>query len=215
MAAVQRLVQEDRRVTTLQIVEEVGISSGSVGSILQKSLGLSKVEAIWVPHMLTDEQKQKWVHWCHFILDKFDVERSNAVWDIISGDDTWLYCFDPETKQQSQQWIPVRQRTPQKFLLSCTIAKQMIAVFVNHAGHVLTILFVTKKKIASAWYTTEHLPCVLAAVAERHPQTKHRRLLLHHDNATADRAAATQDFLNDGNNSITGPLSLQSIFSSM
>ena len=42
------------------------------------------------------------------VLEKFDGGRSNPVWDIISGDETWLYCFDPETKQQSQQLIPVR-----------------------------------------------------------------------------------------------------------
>ena len=46
-----------------------------------------------VPHMLTEEQKQKRVHWCHFMPDKFDGGRSNAVWDIISGDETWVYCL--------------------------------------------------------------------------------------------------------------------------
>jgi len=103
VAAVQRLVEEDGRVTVLQIAEEVGISSGSVSSILHKSLGLRKVSARWVPHMLMEEQKQKRVHWCHFMLEKFDGGRSNAVWDIVSGNETWVYCFDPETKQQSQQ----------------------------------------------------------------------------------------------------------------
>ena len=49
VAAVQRLVEEDGRVTVLQIAEEVGISSGSVRNILDKSLGLSKVSARWSP----------------------------------------------------------------------------------------------------------------------------------------------------------------------
>ena len=196
VAAVQRLVEEDGRVTVLQIAEEVGISSGNVSSILRKSLGLRKVSARWVPHMLTEEQKQKRVHWCHFMLEKFDGGRSNAVWDIVSGDETWVYCFHPETKQQSQQWIPIGQRPPQKFLRSRTVAKQMIAMFVRRAGHVATITLVTQSTVTSAWYTTECLPRVLAAVAERRPQTRHRGLLLHHDNAAAHRAAATQDFLN-------------------
>ena len=102
VAAVQRLVEEDGRVTMLQIAEEVGISSGSVSSLLHKSLGLRKVSARRVPHMLTEEERQKRVHWCHFMLDKFDGRRSNAVWDIVSGDETWGYCFDPKTKQHSQ-----------------------------------------------------------------------------------------------------------------
>ena len=57
------------------------------------------------------------------MLEKFDGGKSNAVWEIVSGDETWVYCFDPETKQQSQQWIPVGQRTPQKVIQSRTIAK--------------------------------------------------------------------------------------------
>ena len=70
----------------------------------------------------------------------------------------------------------------------------MIAVFVR-AGHVATIPLFTQSTVTSAWYTTECLPRVLAAVAERRPRIRHRGLLLHHDNAAAHRAAATQDFL--------------------
>ena len=58
--------------TVLQIAEEVGISSGSVSIVLHNSLGLSKVSARWVPHMLTEEQKQRRVNWCRSMLDKFD-----------------------------------------------------------------------------------------------------------------------------------------------
>ena len=29
--------------------------------------------------------------------------ESTAVWGLISVDEAWIYCFDPETKQQSQQ----------------------------------------------------------------------------------------------------------------
>ena len=52
VAAVQKLVEEDGRVTVLQIAEEVGISSGSVSNILLNSHGSSKVPARWVPHLL-------------------------------------------------------------------------------------------------------------------------------------------------------------------
>ena len=46
-----------------------------------------------VPYMLTEEQKQTKVHWCHYMLEKFDRGKSNYVWDIISGDETCVYCF--------------------------------------------------------------------------------------------------------------------------
>ncbi|UYV66387.1 VEPH1 [Cordylochernes scorpioides] len=36
-----------------------------------------------------------------FMLKKFDEDKSKAVFNIITGDETWIYNFDPETKQQS------------------------------------------------------------------------------------------------------------------
>ena len=79
-----------------------------------------------------------------------------------------------------------------KFLHSHTIAKLMIAVFVHRIGHIATIPLATQSTVTSAWYTTECLPRVVAAVSERHLRTRHHGLLLHHDNAAAHRAAATQ-----------------------
>ena len=195
VAAVLRMIEEDSRVRVLQIAESVGISSRSVSNILHDVLGLSKVSATWVPHMLTDEQKCKRVQWCRKMIEKFDRGRSIAVREIVSGDETWIYSFDPETKQQSQQWTPVGQKPPQKFACCRTIAKQMIAVFVSRVGHVATIPLVTQRTVTAAWYVLDCLPCVLAAVAERRPRTQHRGLLLHHDNAAAHRANATQEFL--------------------
>ena len=71
----------------------------------------------------------------------------------------------------------------------------MIAVFVSCADHVATILIVTQRTVTSAWYVKECLPLVFAAVAKRCPRTRHHGLLLHHDNAAAHNAAATQEFL--------------------
>ena len=72
---------------------------------------------------------------------------------------------------------------------------QMITVFVSRVGHVATIPLATQRTVTAAWYVQDCLPCVLAAVAERRPRTRHRGLLLHHDNAAAHRANATQEFL--------------------
>ena len=71
----------------------------------------------------------------------------------------------------------------------------MIAVFVSRAGHLATIPLVTQRTVTSTWYVRECLPLVLAAVAKRRPRTRHRGLLLQHDNAAAHRAAGTQEFV--------------------
>ena len=52
------LVMQDRRVTVRELVEEVGISTGSVHSILTNDLATRRVSAKFVPKLLTMDQKQ-------------------------------------------------------------------------------------------------------------------------------------------------------------
>jgi len=55
---VQTFVMHDRRVTVRELAEEVGISTGSVHSILTDVLAMRRVSAKFVPKLLTMEQKQ-------------------------------------------------------------------------------------------------------------------------------------------------------------
>ena len=55
VATVKKLIEEDTRCTVQEIEELSGIHSSSVLKIL---LGLRKICACWVPHLLTDIQKQ-------------------------------------------------------------------------------------------------------------------------------------------------------------
>ena len=103
IAAVQAMVELDARTTVTQLEREIDISSGSIRSILLERLHLSKVSTRWVPHQLTPEEKVARVTWCGQMLERFDGRRSNSVWEIISGDESWIYVFDPKSKQQSTQ----------------------------------------------------------------------------------------------------------------
>ena len=58
VATVKTLIEEDARYTVQEIEELSGIHSSSVLKILREWLGLRKICTRWVPHLLTDEQKQ-------------------------------------------------------------------------------------------------------------------------------------------------------------
>ena len=58
VATVKTLIEEDAHYTVQEIEELSGIHSSSVLKILRERLGLRKICARWVPHLLTDEQKQ-------------------------------------------------------------------------------------------------------------------------------------------------------------
>ena len=57
IAAVKIVVEQDARLSVKDIASCTGISEGSVQTILKKRLGLRKVCARWIPHLLTEEQK--------------------------------------------------------------------------------------------------------------------------------------------------------------
>ena len=66
---VQTLVMQDRGVTVRELVEEVGISTGSVHSILTDDLAMRRVSTKFVPKLLTMEEKQLRLEVSQDILD--------------------------------------------------------------------------------------------------------------------------------------------------
>ena len=85
----------------MEIRKRLDIGSAAADTILHEHLGVLKVASCWIPHLLTDEQKRQRVEWCQFILRKSDGGWSKLVSEIVTGDETWIYNYEPQTKQQS------------------------------------------------------------------------------------------------------------------
>jgi histone-lysine N-methyltransferase SETMAR len=115
---VRDLVNQDRRITYCQLQEAMHLSSSTINSILHEKLGLRKLAARWVPHLLTLEQKERRLDFCRFMLGKFDGGSSKSVSYIVTGDETWIYQYDPETKQQSTVWVFDDEDPPTKVVRS-------------------------------------------------------------------------------------------------
>ena len=55
------------------------------------------------PPFFDFEQKLARVDFCKIMLKRFVNGTSRGVSDIITEDETWIYHYDPETKQQSKK----------------------------------------------------------------------------------------------------------------
>jgi hypothetical protein len=53
---------------------------------------------------------------------------------IITGDETWVYRYDPETKLQSSQWQSPSSSHPKKARQVRSNVKMMLIVFFNIQG---------------------------------------------------------------------------------
>jgi len=98
---VRTLVMQDRRITVRELADEVGVSIGSVHTILTADLGLRRVSAKFVLK-LTMEQKQLRLEIAQDMLDCVESD-SNFLNTVLTGDESWVYGYDPETKAQSSQ----------------------------------------------------------------------------------------------------------------
>ena len=59
IAVVRDLIEGNRRLTVVEICQELGISYGSVQSIIKTELQFQKVLARWVPRLLSDQQESR------------------------------------------------------------------------------------------------------------------------------------------------------------
>ena len=127
--AVENIVAEDRRVTIRQIEATLGISFGSVGTILHEHLGMNKVCARWVPRMLTPEMKNQRIQCSAENLQLMNLDWEKFQRRFITGDETWLHHYDPESKLQSKGWKHLHSPPLKNFELNRLPAKSCAQYF--------------------------------------------------------------------------------------
>ena len=98
--AVRKIIEDDPHSTHQQIETILGISSTPINSIIHDYLNLRKVCARWVPHTLTNDQKQPGLQFCRHSLERFEEGQSRCIFDIRTGDESCFYHYNLELKEQ-------------------------------------------------------------------------------------------------------------------
>lgn len=197
VSRVADLIKEHRNISYEEIEETLHIGTAAVNSILHDHLHVRRLVSRWVPHLLTDQQKEDRVNWCKFMLKKFDQGRSKLVSAIVTGDETWIYNYDPETKEESTIWVFEDEKPPTKVVRSKSIGKRMVAIFFRRSGVLAAVPLVEQRTVNAQWYTETCLPVVFQELQKERPKTGVHGIFLHHDNASAHTAAQTLDFLHE------------------
>jgi len=78
----------------------VGISHGTCDEILTEDLKMRRVATKFVPRLLSVDQKQQRLYVC-LDLKENAANGPRFLSNVITGDETWAYAYDPETKTQS------------------------------------------------------------------------------------------------------------------
>lgn len=103
---IKSILASDRRVTVRELADRLGSPKTSIHRVLTEDLAMVKLSARWVPRLLTDEMKAARVEACR---QNFRLVRDFGGWEefkfaLVTGDETWVPHFDPETKEESKVW---------------------------------------------------------------------------------------------------------------
>ena len=85
---------------------------------------------------------------------------------IVTGDETWIHHYDPESKQQSMQWKHASSPSPRKFKVQASAGKIMCTIFWEAEG-ILLIDFMLQKVTITGVYYADLLHKLLLAIKEK------------------------------------------------
>ena len=86
------------------------LSLARVHGILKKHLKVRKINARWIPHLLTDEQKKTRVAMAKKLLKMCPKYSKKAFDKKATGDETCVYYFEPKRKVANRIWATKNAR---------------------------------------------------------------------------------------------------------
>jgi len=128
---IHELILEDRRISVKSIVEQLSISRERVGSISHEDLDMRKLCGKWVPKCLNADQKLQRCQSSEEFLQFFPRDPNDFLSRLVTMEETWLYRYDPETKQQSMEWRHSGSSRPKIFRVQKPAGKVLASIFLG------------------------------------------------------------------------------------
>jgi len=171
VARVWEIIRADQRLTIREVAEDVGIAFGTCQKILTEDLQMRRASAIFVPRLLTVERKDDRVSVCTDLRELAQNDL-NFMSSVITGDESWIYGYDPETKQMSSQWKTASSPRPKKAQQVKSNVKTMLITFFDIVGLVHHEYVPRSQTVNKEFYKTV-LQRFCDAVCRHHPEKWH------------------------------------------
>ena len=188
---VREKVRSDCRLTVRMIADELNMNSDRVWRIITEDLWMRKVCAKMVPRLLNDGQKENRVQVCQDILKQLEF-TPDLLSRVVTGDELWIYEYDPLTKWLSLEWKSASSPRPKKARLFKSKIKMMLIVFFDVHG-IVHLEFLPQGQTINQNVYKDILRCLMRSAREKRRELwETKSLLLHHDNAPAHNALSIQ-----------------------
>jgi len=114
--------------------------------------------------------------------------------NVVMGDETWVYGYDPETRVQSSQWKSPSSPRAKNARQSRSNIKVMMIVFFDLDG-IVPAVFVPRNTTVNSEYYKGLLECLRNDVHRKRPEKWANGFILHHDNAPCHTSLLVRRFL--------------------
>ena len=157
------------------------------------------ISARFVPRLLSDDQKVLRVSVCRELKQQAR-DDPNFISNIITGDERWVYGYDPETKRMSPNSL--RPKEVRQFHSN---VKSMLIGFANIQG-VVCKEFVPPGQTMNDKLYCEVLKRLREGIRRKRPDKwKKNNWFLHHDNAPTHISLIVQQFRTSKNITVIPP----------
>ena len=144
-------MDKDRHVSIETISAQFDVSVGTVHTIIRKELQMRKICAKFVPRVLREDQKERRCHDSREIVEL--INSDPAVLDaLVTCDESWIYCYDPETKRQSSQWKHAGSPRPKKARESKSTHNLLMIPFFDCIGMIYMHWVPTGQTVNNEYY---------------------------------------------------------------
>ena len=155
---------------------------------------MRRVSAKFIPKLLSDKQKQHRFQVAQELINRSE-NGADLLNRVITGDESWVYGYDPETKAQLSQWKSLGSPRPKKTGQSQSNVKMMMVVFFNSTG-IVHHEYAPRGQTVNQEYYKSVLERLRENMRKKRPaRWRDRNWILHHDNAPAYHAFSIIEFL--------------------
>jgi histone-lysine N-methyltransferase SETMAR len=144
---------------------------------------------------LSNDQKHAQQTICQQHLDHHAREGDAFLQRIVTGDESWVYHYESESKRQLMQWKNPSSPANKKFKTQASAGKVMLTIFWDVNGLILAHFQEKGQTVISARYSDMLVNELKPAIQSKRRGLLSKRVLLLHDNARPHTAAHTVDTL--------------------
>jgi histone-lysine N-methyltransferase SETMAR len=156
-------------------------------------IGLKSLHLHWVPHLLTDDLRQKRKEHTSAMSPFLYTAQRDGWHHLVTGDESWFFLnISPR-----RMWTLSRDDVVTKPRLDIQSQKFMFTIIWNPSGFYVVDRLPNDTKMNRAYFVTNILIPLEQAIFRRRRAPHQKQLVIHFDNCSIHTSRASRDWLDE------------------